>query len=135
MITRTKPVNKRRPGPTRRGQVKDGLYLAFVRRFPCVICWGFPRVHTPLGTCQVYWEYELEHHNPSQETPTEAAHVGIRGIGQKCSDRETIPLCARHHRTGKDSAHVLGKGFWQHHSLGREQLIANLNQKYEEQRS
>jgi hypothetical protein len=27
----------------------------------------------------------------------EADHVGRRGVGQKCDDRETIPLCTRHH--------------------------------------
>jgi hypothetical protein len=32
----------------------------------------------------------------------EADHAGRRGIGQKCPDNETIPLCTRHHqhRTG-----------------------------------
>lgn len=30
--------------------------------------------------------------------PIEADHAGRRGTGQKCDDRETIPLCSYHHR-------------------------------------
>lgn len=30
-----------------------------------------------------------------------------RGLGQKCSDRETIPLCAEHHRLDPFSGSVL----------------------------
>lgn len=26
-----------------------------------------------------------------------AAHVGVRGLGQKCPDREAVPLCRKHH--------------------------------------
>jgi len=68
-----------------------------------------------------------------QTTPTEAAHVGERGLGQKCSDRETIPLCAAHHRTGPESHHVLGKKFWQHHGLDRDEIVAELNRLYEKE--
>jgi hypothetical protein len=28
----------------------------------------------------------------------EADHVGMRGLGQKCSDSECLTLCQRHHR-------------------------------------
>lgn len=27
----------------------------------------------------------------------EADHAGKRGLGQKCDDRETIPMCSQHH--------------------------------------
>jgi len=62
----------------------------------------------------------------------EAAHVGEHGLGQKCSDRETVPLCATHHRTGKDSHHVLGKKFWAHHGLNRDAIVKDLNRLYDE---
>jgi len=70
----------------------------------------------------------------AQHTRTEAAHVGDRGLGQKCSDRETIPLCAEHHTQGRDSYHKLGKKFWEHHGLDRFELIARLNAMYTEQK-
>lgn len=39
--------------------------------------------------------------NPDKITPcrgrVEADHMGERGIGQKCDDRETAPMCQAHH--------------------------------------
>lgn len=38
--------------------------------------------------------------NPPRRSPVEAAHVdhgGDKGVGTKCSDRWSIPLCQRHH--------------------------------------
>lgn len=62
----------------------------------------------------------------------EAAHVGQRGYGQKCHDREAIPLCGiRHHREGPASVHKLQRLFWAHQGIDRGQLIAELNARYE----
>jgi hypothetical protein len=105
----------RRPGPPRRGRVRDREYLAWIRQFSCVVCIP-PSSNWWMPFCG--------------STVSEAAHVGQRGLGQKCSDRETIPLCAEHHRNGRDSVHVLGKRFWPHHGLDRYRLIAELNQRY-----
>lgn len=33
----------------------------------------------------------------------EAHHAGPHGAGQKCPDRESIPLCTRHHREWHDA--------------------------------
>jgi hypothetical protein len=52
---------------------KDEAHLARVRALPCLIGFG----------C---------------EGRVEADHVGYRGVGEKSSDHETIPLCTRHHR-------------------------------------
>jgi hypothetical protein len=82
---------------------KDPEYLKFIRGLPCLVC-------ARLGG--------------------EAAHVGLRGMSQKCPDREAIPLCAKHHRTGKDSHHVLGKKFWEYHDLDRETLVRALQVYY-----
>lgn len=65
--------------------------------------------------------------------PVEAAHVGERGLGQKSPDREAIPLCSHHHRTGPQAHHVLGKKFWAHHGLDPKAIIAELNKLYDEQ--
>jgi hypothetical protein len=40
--------------------------------------------------------------------PIEADHAGRRGLGQKCDDRECIPLCAKHHRERTDMRGAFG---------------------------
>ncbi len=109
MIART-PVRKRRPGK-RRGPLKDAKYLAWIRLHGCTL-W-------PTLGC--HWQ------------PVEAAHVGDRGLGQKCSDREAIPLCGAHHRTGRESHHELGKRFWGYHGLDKDKIITELNRAYAEE--
>lgn len=66
---------------------------------------------------------------------TEAAHVGDRGLRQKCPDAEAIPLCARHHRTAPDAHHRLGRKFWEHHGLDRKQIIRELWARYDQERA
>lgn len=58
----------------RRGPARDPAYLAWVRSLPCLLA--------GLGC----------------EGAVEAHHAGRRGLGQKCPDREAVPLCRRHHR-------------------------------------
>jgi hypothetical protein len=63
-----------------------------------------------------------------QRTATEAAHVGTRGLGQKCPGWQRVPLCGEeHHRLGPLSHHVLGKGFWSHHWLDMSAMVENYN--------
>ena len=82
---------------------RDLVYLAWIRSLPCLICGS---------------------------RPAEAAHVGTRAFGQKCSDRETFPLCAWDHRVGPHSHHALGRQFWPHYRLDRAALIRGLNERY-----
>ena len=91
---------------TRKKIGKNPAYLAFIRTLPCEVCGAYP---------------------------VEAAHVGAgpRGFSAKCPDNETIPLCARHHRTGKDAHHVLGRNFWSHHGIDRCKTIQQLNEAFE----
>lgn len=96
-------------------------YKAWIATLPCIVC--VRGVIEMLQIAPFTWIAR-----------SEAAHVGDRGLGQKSSDRETIPLCMQHHRTGKDAAHVIGKRFWIHHGLDRVKLIAEFNREYEEQR-
>ena len=65
-------------------------YMAWIAEQPCCICGAWP---------------------------VEVAHVGARGMSQKCSDLETLPLCVAHHREGIESQHVLGKKFWAYHEI------------------
>ena len=100
------PVRKIRIGPPRRGLVIDEAYLAWIRKLPCICCGTIFRV--------------------------EAAHVGRRGLGQKCSDREALPICEKHHRTGPQAIHVLGRNWWKVWGLSRHQLVLEYNRRYEE---
>src|SRR5690348_3116924 len=77
--------------------------MAWIRSLPCLIC---------------------------GRRISEAAHLGTRAFGQKCTDRETGPLCAWDHRLGPQSHHVLGRRFWQHHRIDRAKLIRELNESY-----
>jgi len=90
----------------------DPVYCRWIRTQPCVVCskWGL-RMQGYAGF-------------------VECAHVGMRGLRQKCDDRETIPLCVWHHRTGPHSVHA-GKGFWSHWKLNRYELIAEFNRRFE----
>lgn len=72
-------VNPYRKKARRSARVRDVAYLALVRQQPCCAAY--------LGGC---------------EGPIEADHVGRRGLGQKCSDYETIALCRLHHRQRTD---------------------------------
>ena len=83
---------------------RDRDYLAWIRSLPCLIC-GSRR--------------------------SEAAHLGARAFGQKCSDRETGPLCAWDHRLGPRAQHALGRMFWQHHGIDPARLIRELNDAYQ----
>lgn len=60
----------------------------------------------------------------------ESAHIGPRGFGVRCDDRQAIPLCAGHHRTRRDAHHVLGKQFWEYHGIDRWGLISKYNAAY-----
>lgn len=82
-LTRRTPLARRTPlrpsklpaaprSTERKGPERSLEFLAFVRRLPCFYC------RTTVAV--------------------EAHHWGKRGLGQKCSDFETVPLCKRHHQ-------------------------------------
>lgn len=102
----------------RRAAKRDPQYLAWLRLQPCAVC--LKRGGTLQNAALI------------QGSPTEAAHVGERGLGQKCPDREAIPLCGEHHRTGPLAHHVLGREFWFMHSMNKTEIIARYNQLYAE---
>jgi len=61
----------------------------------------------------------------------QAAHVGMRGLGQKSDPWEVIPLCWIHHDRGQPfSHHTLGKKFWGFHDLDRVELILRYTEQY-----
>lgn len=105
------PRNLMTANRRRRKKQRDPKYLAWIRTLPCEI---FPG----------------DIFSPACGGRVEAHHAGDHGLAQKPPDRTAIPLCAKHHRTGKESAHVLGKNFWKHHNLDRDQIIRELNERY-----
>lgn len=116
-MIRTGYINRRRPGKPRRGRLHDKQYLVWIATLPCIACYP--------AWFKIDWP-------DRQQSPTEAAHVGvIRGLGQKASDRETVPLCGEHHRTGPKAHHVLGRNFWDVHALDREAIIRRLNEEFD----
>lgn len=87
---------------------RDLSYLRWIRTLPCAVC-DLTR-----------W--------------IEAAHIGERGLGRKCPDRQTIPLCPFHHRTGPTSHHALGRRFWMRWNIDRYELIRTYNAKFEKEK-
>jgi hypothetical protein len=78
--------------------------LAWIRTLTCLVC--------------------------GRTTAIEAAHTGPHGMAQKSPDISAIPLCVRHHRTGRDSYHKLGaRVFERHHQLDIRAVVAHLNSK------
>lgn len=104
--------------------LKDPAYLKWLHRFACIVCL--------IQELREKWPGDP---GSSQITPTEAAHCGNRGLSQKCSDREALPICCQHHRLGRDSAHKLQKNFWEHHGLDRDALIRKYNARYDEEQA
>jgi hypothetical protein len=99
-LRRGKPVRKRRATPRRSSRVRNREYMIFVKTLLCCI-----EEHSP----------DPHYHDDPCDPVIEADHVGRRGIGQKCSDDETIPLCARHHRERHNARGIFS-------DLAREQM-------------
>lgn len=111
--------------------LKDPAYLKWLHDQPCVVCrFSVVAVASDAATMEMGVTVRLM----TQATPTEAAHVGERGLSQKCSDREALPICRDHHTERRDSAHKLQKKFWAHHGLDKDILIAEYNRRFEEER-
>lgn len=128
---------KRKP-PKRTEGFSDPEYLAWLRTWPCYVCL---RRYCDSNFV-AFWEILAE---PTLRTAlagefrdcgrTEAAHIGIRGLRQKCRDREAMPLGTKHHLHqtaggGPESHHTLGGKFWEHHGLEKRFVIAMLNDLY-----
>ena len=116
-MIRTKPL-KRSPlkrKPRKKRATDDKAYLDWIRTLKCCV----PR-------CA--WQSDYSPHYP-----TEAHHAGDHGYAQTAPDRTAIPLCSHHHRFGSDAVHVLGKNFWNHHTLDRDAIIQSLNERYNQE--
>lgn len=90
-------------------------YLAFIASQPCCVCERLTVFCRPADLFLLR---------------VEVGHVGDRGLGQKCPDDETIPLCKWHHTEGPSAAHKLGKLFWATYGLNRDALLLHYQQLY-----
>lgn len=99
----------------RHNRKRDKTYMAFIASLACLVC-------------------SLPGKGP-QQYRTEVAHVGDRGLMQKCSDRETLPLCTMHHTLAPESQHRAGKKFWWLWGIDRDAEIARLNALYEQEKA
>jgi hypothetical protein len=95
----TKPIKrsplKRKPTKKHGGENED--YLDWLRTCPCFVClkrfceqrdWPFDVIASEPMERALVQALDLQH----RCGPTEAAHVGIRGLLQRCPDREAMPL-------------------------------------------
>jgi hypothetical protein len=110
MSRRFLPIPRKRYLPRAHRAFEEPERLDFIRSLPCMIC-------SILRS--------------RQGSQTEAAHIGQRGLGQKCADSETAPLCALHHRIGEHAHHRLGKRFWIFWNLDRSEVISRYRSLYE----
>jgi hypothetical protein len=120
-----KPIRKRRAKP-RRGRVTDPKYLAWIRTLPCVVC------NVLADNSDFSWRiWSRLVYNRLQRSPTEAAHSGPHGLGQKADDRQALPLCMMCHREGPNSYHRLSRRFFAFHGLDRDMIVQELNSRYD----
>ena len=75
---RRSPVKRKRATPRRSARVRCPEYLAWVRRQQCIMCRG-------------------------NIMRSQAHHAGERGLGQRSSDLEAVPLCPTCHRGWHDA--------------------------------
>jgi hypothetical protein len=135
-----KPLPKKRSKPPR-GPFRDPEFIAWVRLWPCIACLrhAYPGLFwnefkALLGSlARDVAEREAVWVELAGCGRTEAAHVGARGLDQKCDDRDVLPLGSKHHRTGPEAHHVIGRAFWSRHaltqSLGRTMYALYLENK------
>lgn len=97
-----KPGKKRKKKP--KNIVRDDKYLAFIRTETCIACWEYG--------C-------IPHHE----------NLTGKGMGIKCSDLETIPLCYKCH----DERHMLGKkSFSKKYNIDYAKEIRQLQNKFDQ---
>jgi hypothetical protein len=143
MITQSKPIKRspiKKHAPKRRPGFDDPKYRAWLKEWPCLVC--FAHWCEYAGTTLMlalqsqrrssYWLL-LFLRRTVQCGRTEVAHVGLRGLGQRCKDRDAMPLGSGHHRTLKDAAHVLGKKFWAYHGIDKNEALEMLRRIYKEE--
>lgn len=92
------PIHQKGAKKARKASVKDPAYMGRVKQLPCVICNAPPPSDAHHCTHKPY----VDEHNPYEREPC---------AGRKSGDRDTIPLCKKHHQDGPEAIHN-GKSRW-----------------------
>ncbi len=121
---------------------RDKAYRDWINGLPCVVCFLRPRSTDAVSSCFLggmpvsrleMFISIITHRHEFNGWASECCHVGQAGKGmrQKCSDYETIPMCSDHHREqhGPD-----GATFFERHPIPLQQAFAALRKAYEEQK-
>ncbi len=104
---------------TRDPRRRDPAYMAWISELPCFACmvqgrvtWGVHVAHVRMAVAEAGW----------RET----------GMGEKPSDRRTVPLCPNHHVHGKAAQHNMGeRRFWAELCICPSELVGELNTAFE----
>jgi hypothetical protein len=137
LIRRYTPI-KRKP-PKRLAGYDNPAYRNWLGSWPCWICFiryckenGYDPVESRRRPEVRFLFTALQCFSCG---PTEIAHVGLRGLKQRCADREAMPLGRKHHQHmtaggGPESHHTLGRNFWSFHDLCRVDIFSELYELY-----
>ena len=155
----TKPIRRNSPlkrtiNALKRSRVKikprkkhpgdNPLYLDWLRTWPCFVCLGDYCRHSDPNYTPAFEDIVSDLTRRTRAVRlydnfgcgiTEAAHVGLKGTGQRCPDREAMPLGRAHHRHptdgGRPDSHHAGtKTFWAKHGLDRSEVFELLHRLY-----
>lgn len=130
MPKRNSPI--KRHAPKRPEGFNDPQFRQWVKEWPCFVCLKqhCESHHLPLIEMAKSPEaraYFYRNKSIFDCGLTEFAHVGARGLAQRCADRFGIPLGTRHHAHqtaggSPESHHTLGKRFWSFHGIVRDEV-------------
>lgn len=110
-----------------RQPARDKQFREFVRIHPCAAC------QRKCRECQSRrYPVGCIGRGECVGVPVDAAHIGStgKGMGQKCSDEETAPLCRPHH----EEQHKIGlEAFQKKYGLNLLAIAAELVKRYREE--
>ena len=111
---------------------EEKAYLDWLAQWPCLVCLKrlCDQNHQSIIGLSAEARAVTVPWSEGQCGLIELHHAGVRGLGQKSSDWETVPLGAKHHQHGPEAAHVLGKAWWSFHNLNRNEVFATLHELY-----
>lgn len=105
---------------------RDEKYLAFVRWYPCMVCY---RTYLLLVLENGYSIRVMAGLYNKQESISRACHMGPHALSRKASDYTVIPMCDEHHE-------VFGSSIRKLESIGIDyaKLAASLRAQYEKEK-
>lgn len=130
MIPRRSPASRARRAASKRrarirgnGPFRSRRYLTFLKFIPCLACYPKSWRENPSGMSHARFGY------------SDPAHIGGmrsgKGMSQKGSDLEAVPLCRQHHN---ERDHVLtaerGAAFLSKYGIDKDEVLAALHSAF-----